>query len=466
MIRRHLKQIGAGVLAGALAMAAAGAAAAGKPQALIPAAAVRADLRLAVETVERSHPELSHSVGRRELERAARRIDRGLRQPMTLAQAWTALAQLNPVLADGHLFIGLPDWRGEAARFLAAGGGYFPYEVSVDPRGEVRIVSLLGGGATPLAGKLIRRINGRAARSVARDLLARAHGDTPAFRAALLSQRWWLFYGQVHGSPAAFDLDLDGPGRQVVPASRGTPAVLQRDASFERQFRCNVGPTGAVLTASTFSTPDPGRFFAFTHDCFARIAAAGATRLVIDVRANGGGDDDLWRDGLLRYIADHPYKHGSRYVKRVLQPGAPGEVAGQVVSGRIETAAYPPADEPLRFRGQVYVLVGAQTYSSAVLFSNVVQDYGFAKVAGVGGAVRTRQSGGVQSYKLPNTGLMLFYPRFVLDRPSGAATPALLQPDLPLADDPLHPQAAVDALLSATSSQFARPLASAKSPSS
>lgn len=87
------------------------------------------------------------------------------------------------------------------------------------------------------------------------------------------------------------------------------------------------------------------------------------------------------------------------------------------------------------------------TYSSAVLFSNVVQDYGFARVAGIGGAARTWQSGGVQSLVLPNTGLELSFPRFVLARPSGAAEPRLLQPDLPLADDPLHPHAAVDALL-------------------
>jgi C-terminal processing protease CtpA/Prc len=208
-----------------------------------------------------------------------------------------------------------------------------------------------------------------------------------------------------------------------------------------------VRKQGAVLTAAAFSWPDKARFFDFTHDCFARIAAAGATRLVIDIRQNGGGDDDMWRDGLLRYIADRPYKHGSRYIKRVLQPRAQGEVAGEIVSGEIETAAAPPADEPLRFAGQVYVLVSPLTYSSAVLFSNVVQDYGFAKIAGVGGAVRTRQSGGVQSLRLPNTGLLLFYPRFVLERPSGTATPTYVEPDLPFPDDPLRQQAAVDALL-------------------
>lgn len=438
------KRLGLAVMAAALANGAANAA-----EAPISVAGLRADLRLAVETIEQKHPDLAHSVEKAELERAARRIERELNRPMTRTEAWSALAQLNPVMADGHLLIGLPDWRQETAQALARGERFFPFEVSLDADGALRIVSALGGAPTPLAGRRIRRINGQEAGRVVRTLSARVHGDTPALRSALLAQRWWLFYAKVYGSPAAFDLDLAGAGRETVAASRETPAMLQEEASFERSFRCDVDSRGAVLTAGTFSWPDKARYFAFTHDCFAKIAAAGASRLVIDIRHNGGGDDDMWIEGLLRYIADRPYKQGSRYIERILSP-APGQVRGQLVSGVIETAAAPPPSEPLKFKGQVFVLVGPLTYSSAVLFSNVVQDYGFARVAGVGGAARTRQSGGVQfPLRLPNTGLLLFYPRFVLDRPSGAAIPAYVEPDLPIAEDPLHEQAAVDVLLGA-----------------
>ena len=76
------------------------------------------------------------------------------------------------------------------------------------------------------------------------------------------------------------------------------------------------------------------------------------------------------------------------------------------------------------------VEIGPLTYSSAVLFANVVRDYRFGVLAGVGGAARTQQSGGVRSVTLPNTGLILSYPRFVLDPPAGTAVPNLLQPML------------------------------------
>jgi hypothetical protein len=87
------------------------------------------------------------------------------------------------------------------------------------------------------------------------------------------------------------------------------------------------------------------------------------------------------------------------------------------------------------------------TYSSAVLFSNVVQDFGFAQLVGAGGYARARQTGGVQNIILPNTGLRMVIPRFVLDRPSGEREPALVHPDIVLPDSPFDRMVTVNALL-------------------
>jgi hypothetical protein len=104
------------------------------------------------------------------------------------------------------------------------------------------------------------------------------------------------------------------------------------------------------------------------------------------------------------------------------------EASGVVSAGTIESATQPVENEPLHFAGKVTVEIGPLTYSSAVLFANVVWDYRFGVLTGIGGAARTRQSGGVRSVTLPNTGLILSYPRFVLDPPAGSSAPKLLQP--------------------------------------
>ncbi|WP_277982718.1 S41 family peptidase [Sphingomonas faeni] len=394
------------------------------PAQTIAPGALQADLRFALDTIEHQHPDLAHSVTKAALEREADRVRAQLDHPMDQAEAWTKLAQLNPVLADGHLFIGLPDWRGKGAEAVRQGTGFFPFEVAIDAKDHPVIVSMLGGRSTPLAGRRILRIDGHDARDVARSLLVRTHGDTPAFRRALLAQRWWLFHGKLYGTPADYDLVLGGSGKRLtvtVRAEHTLPAILQRDASFDRLFACRIDPDkSARLTVASFVWEDKARYLEFTHDCFARIKAASVDRLVIDVSANGGGNDDMWKDGILRYVATRPYKQGSTYLKR--------EEGGAVIAGSIESATQPVADEPLRFAGKVTVEIGPLTYSSAVLFANVVRDYRFGVLAGVGGAARTQQSGGVRSVTLPNTGLILSYPRFVLDPPAGSAAPKLLQP--------------------------------------
>jgi hypothetical protein len=120
---------------------------------------------------------------------------------------------------------------------------------------------------------------------------------------------------------------------------------------------------------------------------------------------------------------------------------------GEIVYGAIDSWIEPQPQNPARFAGSTYVLVGRSTYSSAVLFANVMQDFAFGTIAGSGGAARSKQSGGVYWLQLPHSGLALSMPRFVLARPSGSSAPALVTPDLPIMEDPFDSRSAINALL-------------------
>jgi hypothetical protein len=412
---------------------------------------LRQDLAALDAAIRSTHPDVRHSADEAELGRSMRSVEQKLAKPMTRDEAWREFAVLNPVLADGHLFAGFADWSAESQAHLDAGGVFFPFEVHVTPAGEVLVRSQLGGAASPLAGVRIDSINGVDARRVSKELLARVHGDTPAFRAALLSRRWWFFYWKMYGATPDFDLVFNqGPSeRRSVPGSSVQPEILAAADRFERQFSLELLPhRSALLTVQSFWWPDKPRFLEFTRDAFAKIRAAGVQTLIIDIRANGGGNDDMWMDGILPYVATKPYRWASGYRKKVLEGRQEaGQVPGDVVSGAVERWIQPEPAHPLRYAGTAYVLVGCSTYSSAVLFSNVVQDFGFGVVAGTGGCVRASQSGGVQRVVLPNTGLVVFAPRFVLTRPSGATAPEWMEPDVLVREDPLRARAAVEALL-------------------
>jgi hypothetical protein len=417
------------------------------------AEALQQDFRFMRAEIDRIHPEPGLFTSREALRKAYDQVEVQLQQPLTRDQAWRALATLNPVFADGHMSVVYPDLQALTRAHLAAGGLLFPYEVEVSADGDITIRSDIDGSASALAGMRIEQINGMPAARVARELLARAQGDTSALRAHVLSRHMWFEYWHMFGAPRQFDLVVakpEGLAHLRVAGSSKIPAVLDTEgpSGFKKTFQFELLPgNAALLTINHFLWPDQQAYNAFIRDAFAKIRDAKVSTLIVDVRQNPGGDDGMWKE-LLSYLADKPFRNGSSYVKKVIAGRASGsEKVGDVVHGFGDTWLEPGLNNPLHYSGKTYVLVGRMTYSSAVLFSNVVQDFGFAQLVGAGGYARARQTGGVQNIILPNTGLRMVIPRFVLDRPSGEREPALVHPDIVLPDSPFDRMVTVNALL-------------------
>jgi hypothetical protein len=393
-------------------------------EARLPVAQLQEDFAFLKKSIARVHPDLSYSADPRQMALAFASAEQQLQKPLTRNEAWRVLSALNPVFADAHMQVSMGDFDQEAAAHLKAGRGFFPFEVHIDGKGELFIRCEVGGGATPLAAMRIDSINGMPARSITQTLLALTYGDTPALRANLLAGRWWRFYWKAFGTPGRFELTVaqpDGLKRISRDAVARLPFASSQDTDFDQAYRFEMlSSKVALLTIATFSWPDKSLFYAFTETMFARLRDSGARALVIDIRDNGGGDDDMWKQGLLRYIADKPYQHGSSYRKMVIEGRSSAtEKVGDIVEGSIQTWEQPELDNPLHFSGKTYVLVGRTTYSSSILFSNTVQDFKFATIVGEDGYARARQSGGIQHMMLPNTRLGLIVPRFILDRPNG-----------------------------------------------
>lgn len=434
----YLRSLGALVLVPLLWLSVCRSGVSAAEPALLSPEQLREDLRAMQGAILSTHPQPEHSVDTVAMARAFADVRTALDHPMDRDEAWRVFATLNPTLADGHLFVGYPDWRGDTRAHLAGGGVLFPYEVQVDGAGQPYVRAVLGGAPTRRAGARIKTINGMDGRAVATELLSRVHGDSPAFRASLLSRRWWFYYWKVFGAPDVFELRLDRDMEtETVPASRAMPQILADETLFERTYGFELRPGKiAVLRLGAFSWEDEAAFFDFTANAFRRIREAGAETLVIDLRDNGGGDDAYWKKGVMPYIANTPYLWGSTFRKRVLEKYRDaGETTGDVVSGRLDAPVEPAADRRDVFRGRIYVLIGPATYSSAVLFANVVQDYGFARLVGSGGAVRSRQSGGVERFRLAHTGLAVWVPRFVLERPRPIVGDEWVRPDVALSED-------------------------------
>lgn len=398
--------------------------------------ALQQDIDLVLRTVRDKHPDVGFSASDAAMTAALAAIGRDLPPSMTRDEAWRQLARVNPLLGDGHLAITLTDWRADTAAHRAAGGVLFPFDVAFDAQGRLVIDAALGGAASPLAGARIVAIDGMPVDTLVASLASRVHGDTPAMRLALLAQRWWLYHWKTLGPARQYRLAIERDGQRselAVPGSTDQPRMLQDEADSARLYRLDTVPgCSAVLTVNSFNRAHLAHFVAFTQAAFTRMQHEHIRHLVIDIRANAGGDDAMWLDGLMPYLATTPYRTGSSAVKRVLRANPErGEQVGQIVHTQIATWREPQPDQPARFTGKVDVAIGPLTYSSSVLFANVMQDFGFATLVGTGGAARRSQSGGGYGVPLPQSGLTLWIPRFVLDPPLGAPKGALLNVQAP-----------------------------------
>jgi hypothetical protein len=323
------------------------------PPTNISAQALRQDIDFLLNTVRDKHPDIGFSTNDTDLASALEQIKRDLPPSMTQDEAWRHLGRVNPVMADAHLTVALPEWRAGALAHLASGGALFPFEVMFDAQGRLIIDAALGGAASSLAGARIVDIDGTPIDKLVANLSSRVPGDTTAMRTALLAQRWWLYHWKTIGPAKQYRLvvERDGKRRRIaVAGSRSQPRLLQDEADVRRLYRLDTVPgCSAVLTVGSFDAAHLAYFVAYTKDAFTRMRNEGIRTLVIDIRANGGGDDVMWLDGLMPYLATARYRTGSTAVKRVLRANRErGEQVGQIVHTQIATWRDPQPDNPLR----------------------------------------------------------------------------------------------------------------------
>jgi len=401
------------------------------------AAQLRADLQEIRHALFEMSADLSHSVDTSDLETAIRRLDAKLAgsPPLTRDEAWREFATLNPLLADGHLLIGFVDRRGDARAHLANGGRLFPIGVHVSPDCRISVRETRKPALVALEGLRIRLVNGVPVRDMCKQMMDRVHGDTRVFRAALLERRFWFFYWKLYGAPEQYHLVLESGATLDLDGSTELPDRVAAEEDFNRQFELTYLPDAAVLKLGTFAWAKKEEVLAFTAAAFDSLHEWKTKTLIIDLRDNEGGNDDQWIEGVMPYLATQRWRTASTYRKRVaVADPAKGEKVGDLVDGVMQTWFEPQPDKPSRFEGKVYVAIGPDTYSSAVVMATVFQDFGFGKLVGSGDSVRASQSGGTRRTTLTNTGLIVVTPRFVLRRPSGAQHPVLLTPDLEFDD--------------------------------
>jgi hypothetical protein len=410
------------------------------------------DITQWLEFIEKIHPNLAYTTKDVELfYKQINQFKNSINEPISVRDFWLTMMKFNSVISDGHVSL-TPDKRKLLTTdYLENGGTLFPFKVIFD-NDQLIIKEKLNGKQSEFAGNTIKKINGVAINTVLEPLLKRTHGDSDNQRRAVLSTRFASYYWLNFGEQKQFTLDLKRGGDDVeVVIVKASDDISYDNKSFESNFQFDLlDEATGLLTINTFTwRDDESRVFEFFKSVFTEIKNKDINHLVVDIRKNGGGDDNIWMKGILAYIADKPWKTGSNYKVKILAGREDeGETAGDVVDGEISTIQQVDLDNPLKFSGEVSVLVGAYTYSSSILFTNVIQDYNFGKLVGDRTGGKSGQTGGTQHLTLTNSKLHTVMPRFLLTRPKGGHNLELVTLDTTISYDPIKPAQLIDKLLS------------------
>lgn len=436
---------------------------------------MRADFAVLHERLQRAHYDLYAHTPKRTLDRRHEEILATLDRPMSVADAQ---ALFQTFIAEGQVAHARIDFPSEAfIAYREAGGAMFPLNVRIE--GERVFVTGNLSDAEIAPGAEILRLDGEPVSAWLALLRRNISADNLYLAHAILEPQFGAILWLEQGARTAYELTLrdpDGAVRELTLPTRNRTsmraAATQAPAMLELNYAQRVAhvlPGGvAYLRPGLFmnlgADPyDTTEFHAFIDSAFARFETEGATKLLIDLRDNPGGDNSF-SDHMIAYFADEPFRFSSDFRVRVspeaiasnasrLDAASAGSVShryaemyagaatGDVVHFNIDMAQ-PRASG--RFEGTVYALVNRRSYSNAVSVAAIIQDYGFGQILGEPTADLATTYGAMENFTLPNTGLIVGFPKAHIIRPNGdervqGVTPDIVieTPILQSADDPV-----------------------------
>ena len=407
-------------------------------------AQLKEDVNVLCKTLEDVHPNLYAAVSQSIIRQERDNIERSLTAPMTRLEFYVLIAPLVSYFMDGHTYIAQPykEWN----QYVNAGGRIFPFAVSFNDT-KAFVIRNSSSDSAVVPGSEILSINGIPIKELYARAIQYISVSNKTFRAKSVEMRFAYFLWVLYRWGNDFSIEYISPqdNRRYTARVTGNPvpkpaqsAAAQKPVyySYYHYPKEKLG----IIDFRSFSDLDA--FNRFLKDTFTRIQKDSIENVIIDIRSNGGGSSQLG-DALLNYITDKPYMQVSRMdikiskqIKSFYKNFLPWYVRWLPVQyvhplgwklwstpegGTAVFTSKPqkPGKNPLRFKGNVYVLIGPRTFSSAVMFAAVIKDYKIGTLIGEETGGLASHFGDVYPFILPNTQISAGVSHKYFLRPNG-----------------------------------------------
>jgi hypothetical protein len=292
---------------------------------MLSPAAQRADLRIVRTVLEESHVGLHWSLARATYLKLLAALDQRAARPIPARDFRLGLTRLVAALGHGHTTLETSSsGRGWRLRQLPTDSETLPLGMRV-VGGRLFVAHDLTAGGDVGAGSELLAVDGQPAAALltAMEALVSADGHVASFKHYQIGQGWRFqdLLSLLHGPSARYRVRVRSrAGRERSLVVEGTTSDVLMTRFAERRGRsldayapavayAERGRDGVLTVGSLYEgllAKDSPGFAAEFERAFAQISTERPERLILDVRGNEGGNNDLV-PLLYSYLADRPF---------------------------------------------------------------------------------------------------------------------------------------------------------------
>ena len=376
------------------------------------------DFLYLLDRLERIHPNIYYSTPKNEFQLEVENIKSKIDQGISKIDFYLSINAMVAKINDAHTGVELP-----VDEFLYQlehnNKRVFPIQVKIIDT-TLYVIEDFSREKQIEYGAEILSINGLSSRNIIDSLSSYTSGERLEWKRASLAHYFHVYYHYVFGFKNKYSIEFKNPDKhQVIVKYKGLGTkelkrINERDNTIElpvtEKLYCELDSSFAILEMRTFNYNDKDNFRTQMDSLFSILNNRQFPNLIIDISNNGGGNTD-YLELLLNYITEKPYKlFDSTIVK--ISPATKSEysVKFSKYPERIQKWYYYekkniilPEDTPYKYKGNLYLITGTGTFSTAADFASIFRCYKYGEIIGEETGGLTVSNGDIRPYYLSNT---------------------------------------------------------------
>lgn len=377
-----------------------------------------ADIDSLMYTICEVHPNMFGNVGMSTLFKSVAKVKEELPDSISAVGLYRRLAPVVAQIGDAHTSIEFPYRRvmEQTDLFLpllpginnTTGKMYVKASADNIIPFNSEIISINGLGSNEMVSKITGLISGE------REFFKLTMADNyfvGLFHLLFSSREYEIIYREDNDKKekkvVVKGMDSDTLNARLIISPKLQKLMNENENGVPYSFHIMKDAPIAVMSFN--SCVDAKGMAAFADSMFNFLEERDIKHLVIDVRANGGGNSRVG-DALLKHIAPKPFSQYSRTYVRITPTTkrlSRGDNMAPGIYFYLEDSASfkEPLPSDQRFTGKVYLLTSHTTFSSASSFAWAFKEFGCGVVIGEETGGMGVHYGDIVSYIMPNSKL-------------------------------------------------------------